>query len=132
MNKKEKEKLVLDALELKVGDVVEITFNTEQDKIEKAEIIEHEKEYRLKYDDNITTGIYRLLQYNFTKLAPKKKKGELECSSTFCRVCPLFSLNCGNIHSGTKLYTGLETLKNYMPCKAYEEYKKILDEEVEE
>ena len=131
MRRKEKEKLVLDALGLKVGDIVSINYI---DNLYTEYRVEEEK-----YSYSLSNKVYKdckinisvLLVNDYKVVTQKKTKGELICESVRCVWCPLYSLNCDTDTVKNTLYTQLECLKEDMPCKAYEEYKKVLDEEIE-
>lgn len=127
MTRKEKEKLLLDALGLKVGDVVCIKPTSKEYEIEESDTY-----FELNSKENLGMSISILLHFDFEKIVTKKKKGELKCYKMMCSKCPLYSMNCGKFDTGSSLYAGLESMKDCMPCKVYEEYKKVLDEEVEE
>lgn len=138
MTRKEKEKLLLDGLGLKVGDKITIPQSFYKD----YEIIELKDKYALKtleksnidnfpFDNEIST----LLHYDFTKINSKKKKGELLCGDfDYCINCPLYSLRCGGTSAYSNLYDILEYDKNHwnIPEEVYKIYTKILDGEVEE
>lgn len=128
MTRKEKQKLVLDVLELKVNDVIEMVGSIGT--VERLTILEEDKGYILKgegYFFNIDT----LINYDFKKVI--LKKGELLCKKVNCVKCPLDSLRCCFTSTDT-LYNVLEkSAKTYkLPEKIYKLYKEILDEEVED
>lgn len=137
MNRKEKEKILLDGLGLKVGDKITITQSFYKD----YEIIELEDKYALKTLEKSNIGnfpfdnvISTLLHYDFTKITPKKKKGELRCSNIRdCDNCPLYSLYCDSSTTEIVLYDILEKTNEYckLDPRVYKVYKEILDEEVE-
>lgn len=124
MTRKEKEKIMLDALGVKVGDIV-IIDNDEYK-------VEEEEKYYILINNIVKRGVSGLLTNAYKIVIPKKKKGELICENMLCRSCPLQALNCNCDDVKRNLYKQLEYLKEVMPCKAYEEYKKVLDEEIEE
>ena len=132
MTRKEKEKILLDGLGLKVGDVVEITYNKEKNEIEQFEIKEYMNKHYLLHRNNIEVSIGELILFDFTKIVPKKKKGNLICNECVCDKCPLLPLKCNMVAYGDTLYDGLDKIKEYLDLRVYEAYKQVLDDEVEE
>lgn len=133
MTRKQKEKMVLDTLGLKVGDVVELTYFDAPNEPYIYKIIEEDERYALEAEVNDLRSIGILLYYDFTKLIPKKKKGQLLCGEIHCQNCPLFLLKCHNDGSDV-LYDILESTNKYykLDTRIYEAYKSILNDEVEE
>lgn len=131
MTRKEKEKLLINALGLKVGDIINLNFYG--DYINNLRVVEEEDRYKLYGEceyHKINISILIVHDYNTVK----KTKGELKCSSfESCHKCPLYTLHCEN---GLKdhLYDILEATKDYykLDPRIYEAYKSVLDDKVEE
>jgi len=138
MTRKEKEKLVLDALGLKVGDVVEIKYS-EDKATDKRIIVENDYCYycsSIKHPE-LLKAISVLLCNDFEKIVAKKKKGELKCTGVTmtngCKNCPLKTLyRCGCSSKTETVNDCLESIKEYLDPRVYDTYKTILDDKVED
>lgn len=133
MTRKEKEKLVLDALGLKVGDIVNIKFSN----IENKEYEIKKYDYYFALDGEGTLSISSLLNFDFEKIVAKKKKGEMKCegmsTDNGCKNCPLKTLyRCGCSNKTETVNDCLESIKEYIDPRVYEAYKDALNDEVEE
>lgn len=133
MNRREKEKLLLDALGLKVGDKVKI-----HDDIYKIEEAEDEDVYELQ---NITGNrnicdLIILIFCDFEKIEPKKKYGNVVCVDIQCHCCPLFMIDCrceDKCHHTLYeiLDSTFDTLRISKNCNLYKALKEELDKEVD-
>lgn len=134
MTRKEKEKILLDGLGLKIGDVVEIRDSVSM--ICNFKIEEEKKCYSL-YSEGFYLNITTLINCDFQKLSPKKRKGELKCNGVSmdngCKNCPLRTLfRCGCSSKTETVNDCLESVKEDLDPRVYEAYKNALNEEVEE
>ena len=139
MNRKEKEKLLLNALGLKTGDKLKVITNVgDSSYFEDFEITEKDEKFILE-DKKITIDIGILLYHDFEKIIPekiipKKKIGDLICNECDCDKCPLCTSICGVTTSDVTLYDGLEKAKEdgVIDDRVYSLFKEILDGEVKE
>ena len=94
MTRKEKEKILLDGLELRVGDRIEFLNDTN----ETFTIIENEEYYFLKNNSNRISDLplISLIVSEFTIISYHQKTyGEYKCGEIkYCSKCPLNYLNC--------------------------------------
>lgn len=100
MTNKEKQLKMLEALDLRVGDMVEATLKNGKKKIYKIEENSGDKSIRLFDIRNIyTIGIEWLLYYDFEVVEYHQKTwGEYKCRELKCSECPIRFLDCtGNV-----------------------------------
>lgn len=127
MTRKEKEKILLDGLELRVGDRIQFLNDTN----ETFTIKENEEYYYLKNNSNRIHDlpIMKLIICEFTIIAfHLKTYGEYICKEIKCSKCPLRNFRCiGNTRN--TIYQILENSKN---SEDYSYLKSKLDRVVED
>lgn len=132
MTKKEKQKKVLEALDLRVNDVI-MFLNNPLDEKTKFRICELEDRYCLssKFYDTFLEKIlmydYKILEYH------QKTYGEYKCNEIHCAKCPLNVINCRMDRLPTQtLYECLNTTITDYDSKIYKACCDELDKVVED
>lgn len=138
MTIKEKQLKMLEALDLRVGDVVEIKmiFDTEQCKISVNPISGTIRLSSVKYltSNPPLYDISCLLNYDFKVIKYHQKTwGESKCAEFQCFECPLQLLACKGVPEETLSVRLDKTAKTFFPKnekgkKIYDLCKEMLDE----